>query len=80
MNPSPSSPPNACPACGQPNECAMASGADPQDCWCLQVTVSRAALSRLPEQERGQRCICPVCARTPDPADITTPGPQTAHL
>ena len=55
MNPSPSSPPNACPACGQPNECAMASGADPQDCWCLQATLTRAALSPPPQQERGQR-------------------------
>ncbi|NUN61738.1 MAG: cysteine-rich CWC family protein, partial [Burkholderiaceae bacterium] len=35
---------DACPACGQPNQCAMAGGADPQGCWCMQTPVSRAAL------------------------------------
>jgi len=80
MNAPPSSPPGACPACGQPNQCAMASGANPQGCWCMQAPVSRAALARLPAQERGQRCICPVCAREPDPSGMATPGPQTAPL
>ena len=68
-----------CPACGQPNGCAIAAGGEAADCWCMKTTVSRAALEQLPANERGQRCICPVCARTPDPADMTTPGPQTAH-
>jgi len=80
MNASPSLPAHTCPACGQPNQCAVASGADAQGCWCMQAQVSRAALARLPEQERGQRCICPVCARTPEPGDIPAPGSDTVHL
>jgi len=59
---------DTCPACGQPNQCAMAAGADPLTCWCMQVPVSQAVLDRLPAHERGQRCICPVCARVPAPA------------
>lgn len=46
----------------------------------MQAPVSRAALARLPAQERGQRCICPVCAREPDPSGMATPGPQTTPL
>ena len=65
---------DACPACGQPNQCAMAGGADPQGCWCMQTPVSRAALARLPAQESGQRCICPVCARESDPASVAAPA------
>ena len=72
--------PHACPACGQPNQCAMAGGADPQGCWCMQAPVSQAALARLPAQERGQRCICPVCAREPDPAPVTAQAAPPAPL
>ncbi len=80
MNPSSHSSPNTCPACGQPNQCAMAGGADPQGCWCMQTPVSRAALARLPAQERGQRCICPVCARESDPAQVAAPAQPPAPL
>ena len=71
---------DACPACGQPNQCAMAEGADPQGCWCMQTPVSRAALARLPAQERGQRCICPVCARESDPVPVAVPAQHPAPL
>ena len=71
---------DTCPACGQPNQCAMAGGADPQGCWCMQTPVSRAALARLPAQERGQRCICPVCARESDPASVAAPAQPPAPL
>lgn len=66
MNTLPSSHAQTCPACGQPNGCAVASGGEANSCWCMQVQVSRTALDRLPAQERGRRCICPACARTPD--------------
>ena len=69
-----------CPLCHQPNQCALAQGRPPEECWCMRTPVAPAALAQIPAAERGQRCICPVCARTPDPADMTTPGPQTAHL
>jgi len=66
---------NACPACGQPNQCAVAAGADPQGCWCMHTPVSPAALARLPAQERGQRCICPVCARPSESAGAAPAAP-----
>ncbi|WP_119966927.1 cysteine-rich CWC family protein [Simplicispira lacusdiani] len=69
---------NTCPACGQPNQCAMAAGADAQDCWCMHTPVSPDALARLPAGERGQRCICPVCARPPDGGSAL--GKSTAPL
>lgn len=70
----PLSSPAICPACGEPNLCAMASGADPQGCWCMQTPVSSAPLARLPAQERGQLCICPVCARESGPAHAVGPA------
>ena len=70
----PLSSPAICPACVEPNLCAMASGADPQGCWCMQTPVSSAPLARLPAQERGQRCICPVCARESGPAHAVAPA------
>ena len=70
----PLSSPAICPACGEPNLCAMASGTNPQGCWCMRTPVSSAALARLPEQERGKRCFCPVCAREPGPAHAAAPA------
>ncbi|HCL87544.1 MAG TPA: hypothetical protein DIC45_13865 [Comamonadaceae bacterium] len=52
-----------CPLCGQANACAMAAGLPAADCWCMAAPVSRAALARVPEPQRGKRCICPHCAR-----------------
>lgn len=71
MNAQPPLQQSICPACGQSNLCAMAAGQDAQGCWCMQAPVSKHALARLPASERGQRCICPVCARaTPDDAEV----------
>ncbi|WP_034387413.1 cysteine-rich CWC family protein [Comamonas composti] len=52
-----------CPLCGQANQCAIMAGLPAQDCWCMHTPVSRAALQRLAPAQRGQRCICPACAR-----------------
>lgn len=52
-----------CPLCNQPNACAMAAGLRAADCWCMAAPVSRAALDRVPQEQRGKRCICPRCAR-----------------
>ncbi|KTT41481.1 hypothetical protein RSA46_13605 [Pseudomonas oryzihabitans] len=54
--------PTRCPLCGQRNQCSLATGGDIQDCWCLRTPVDPAALARLPEEERNQRCLCPACA------------------
>jgi len=71
MNALPPSEKNACPTCGQPNRCSVAAGEDAQGCWCMHTPVSRTALARLPQEERGQRCICPVCARPSEGPDGT---------
>jgi hypothetical protein len=52
-----------CPLCGRPNLCApAASGTLSSPCWCTQVVVDRSVLSRIPEEQRGQACICARCA------------------
>ncbi|WP_230181176.1 cysteine-rich CWC family protein [Aquabacterium sp. CECT 9606] len=51
-----------CPLCGGPNACAVAAGADAGSCWCHQATFSAALLARVPEDQRGQVCICARCA------------------
>lgn len=48
--------------CGGPNACAVAqSGSFDTECWCREVTVSPDLLARLPEERRGQACICQDC-------------------
>lgn len=51
-----------CPSCGQPNECAMAAGRDPESCWCMSVSIDPDVIARLPEAARGKVCICHRCA------------------
>ena len=67
-----------CPLCGQSNQCAVAAGQPAQGCWCMAQPVSRAALARLAPQQRGQSCICPLCAReAPTAPIIETPVSPT---
>lgn len=58
----------SCPLCGQPNQCAIALGKSAESCWCMTTPMSLLALALMPEQERGQRCICPTCAQGINPA------------
>jgi len=61
--------PLRCPLCGQPNQCALASGQPARSCWCM----APGALAALPEGLRGQVCICAACgawADRPAPAPI----------
>ena len=65
-----------CPLCGQHNQCAVAQGLPAEQCWCMTAPISPAALARIPEAERRQRCICPACGQVnsdavPDGADAT---------
>ena len=49
-----------CPKCGQGNQCAVASGGDASDCWCMNVAVD----ARVLEDVRFEnRCICAQCAQ-----------------
>jgi len=51
-----------CPLCGGPNLCAMAAGLIDEPCWCSQIDLAPAVLAKVPQDERGVRCICPRCA------------------
>lgn len=53
----------SCPLCGAPNACAMAApeGAEGA-CWCSAARIAPETLARLPERERGRRCLCARCA------------------
>lgn len=56
-------PAHACPVCGGPNECAAAmSGSFETPCWCRDATFSPDLMARVPEEQRGQACICQDCA------------------
>ncbi len=52
-----------CPVCGGPNACGpAASGSFDAACWCQTASFDPDALSRVPEAQRNQACICAVCA------------------
>ncbi len=53
-----------CPLCGGDNRCAMASGEDPANCWCVEIAIDPAVLQRLPAQAVGKVCICRACAES----------------
>ncbi|MDD2178739.1 cysteine-rich CWC family protein [Acidovorax sp. D2M1] len=58
---------SCCPLCGQPNQCAIAAGRPAESCWCMTQAIDPAALAALPDEARGQVCICAACgAPTPD--------------
>ena len=52
---------NKCPLCGGDNQCAMAEGKPASDCWCQSVTIASEVLTRIPESQYGQTCICAGC-------------------
>lgn len=62
--PSEPRPAHECPLCGGPNACAVAqSGSFDTPCWCRDVALPPDLLARLPEEQRGQACICQDCVR-----------------
>ncbi|MCB1677761.1 MAG: cysteine-rich CWC family protein [Halioglobus sp.] len=52
-----------CPLCGVDNGCTVAAGHAARSCWCVQATIDPQALSRLPPDVAGRRCLCPACGR-----------------
>lgn len=52
--------PDRCPLCGGPNACAMA--ADGGSCWCFSTPIAPGVIERIPEERRGQACVCQACA------------------
>lgn len=68
-NPSSPLPNGTCPRCGAANHCVPAAcGSFDADCWCVQVSVSRRALSEIPVPLQGKACLCPACAVLPEAA------------
>lgn len=60
---SPDRDPERCPLCEQPNHCAAARGES--TCWCFDVQIPNDVLARVPESDRGLRCVCRSCATAP---------------
>ena len=55
-----------CPLCDKPNQCAMeiakATGQPQEPCWCVNALFTPELLAKLPEEAKGQACICANCA------------------
>ena len=45
-----------CPICGRDNGCMLS-----KDCWCYDVKVPKGLLDMVPEDKKGQACICKSC-------------------
>jgi len=49
-----------------PNQCAMeiakATGQAQEPCWCVNAYFTPELLAKLPEEAKGQACICAGCA------------------
>ena len=45
---------NKCPICGRENNCAVANGKDPRECWCMSIEFPKS----LP---KTHTCICEEC-------------------
>ena len=70
-------PPEVCPLCDQPNQCAMeierTTGQKRPPCWCTEATFSAELLSRLPDNAVNSACICAHCASRQDALRVSTP-------
>ncbi|MBB5188161.1 MULTISPECIES: cysteine-rich CWC family protein [Zhongshania] len=55
-----------CPLCGQNNQCAVAAGSAPSNCWCMTATLDTAAKQQAASLAGPQRCICAACGRPSD--------------
>ncbi|WP_414711273.1 cysteine-rich CWC family protein [Spongiibacter sp. UBA1325] len=51
----------ACPLCEGENQCAIAKGEAPQQCWCMSATLDPGALQRAAALPGERRCICAAC-------------------
>lgn len=54
-----------CPLCGADNRCAMeierATGQPQAPCWCVSASFDPALLDRIPDEARGNACVCSAC-------------------
>lgn len=47
-----------CPICGKDNGCIIGN----KDCWCTDFEFPEGLIELVPEDKRGQVCICRQCA------------------
>ena len=70
-------PPEVCPLCGLPNQCALeterATGQKQPPCWCTEASFSPELLSRLPDEAVNRACICVRCASRQDMLRVGIP-------
>lgn len=50
-----------CPICNNDNSCGNIAGKAHGTCWCSQAFFPEAIFARVPEDQRGQACICQTC-------------------
>ena len=52
-----------CILCGEPNECALASGDAKSDetCWCVGESFPAILLATAASRDDGESCICRAC-------------------
>ncbi|MEG0259523.1 MAG: cysteine-rich CWC family protein [Lysinibacillus sp.] len=51
---------NVCPICGEENSC-MAGTAQQGNCWCVNENFPKEIFELVPEESKGQYCICHKC-------------------
>jgi hypothetical protein len=58
--------PAICPLCGSTNMCAMevakATGGPLERCWCVDAVFTAELLESLPEEAKGNACVCAECS------------------
>lgn len=50
-----------CPICKKENKCAAVLGTDPTKCWCMTIKVPKELLKLIPDELRGESCVCKSC-------------------
>ncbi|MFT7406034.1 cysteine-rich CWC family protein [Zhongshania sp.] len=55
--------PKRCPLCEQDNQCAVAAGNKPSNCWCMAVKIEQQAQHRANTIDGKKRCLCQQCGR-----------------
>lgn len=50
-----------CPICGEPNNCAIANGLNPEECWCMKVNFPKEIFDKIPKDKKNKACVCKKC-------------------
>lgn len=50
-----------CPICGKENNCAIANGKNPEECWCMNVSFPKEVFENIPDDKKDKSCVCLDC-------------------